>query len=174
MSYLSYTKPFNNNLLQLLLRDHKRYMPIIEFFESMTNKLSEISWAEAELIAAEISKINQSEFCSGLREGMVNALDADRHRLKDNKLAAALFFALKVNQNPELVSQQDVNTVTAAGWSEQTVEDLVCLVGIQSLYNIIGTALGFKKLPDEVFYEIGKDTVKKGYIKSFEQHLDAI
>ena len=76
MSYLSYAKPFNNNLLMLLLRDHKRYMPIVEFFESMTMDLSEIRWLEAELIAAEISKANRSDFCTGMREGMTKALKA--------------------------------------------------------------------------------------------------
>lgn len=155
----------------LLLRDHKRYMPIVEFFETATNKLSEISWTEAELIAAEISKVNQSEFCTGLREGVINALNADRVLLNNNKLDVALSFALKVNENPGLISQQDVDSVIKAGWSEQTVEDLVCLVAIQSLYNIIGAGLGFKKLPEAVFSEIGKNTVDKGYINSFHQHI---
>lgn len=43
MPFLNYTKDFNDNLLMLLLRDHKRYMPIVEFFDNVTQGLSELT-----------------------------------------------------------------------------------------------------------------------------------
>lgn len=172
MSYLSYAKPFNNNLLMLLLRDHKRYMPIVEFFQSMTMNLSEISWLEAELIATEISKANRSDFCTGMREGMTKAMKASPEALKDDKLTAALTFAHKVNQKPSDVSQEDVDCVIKAGWNEQTVEDIVGLVAIQALYNIISTGLGFKSLSEAAFAEIGQDTVNNGYVGSFQHFIN--
>lgn len=174
MSFLSYTKPFNENLLMLLLRNHTRYLPIVQFFENMTLNLSELSWGEAELIAAEISRANQSGFCSGIRKGMTKALEVDSSLLQADKLAAALRFALKINQGANGVVQKDINTVLDAGWSEQTVEDIVGLVAIQTLYNVIGNGLGFKQLADGVFVEIGKDTVRNGgYVKSFTQIIDS-
>jgi len=172
MSFLSYTRDFHNNLLMLLLRDHKRYMPIVTFFETMTQNLSELNWSETELIAAEVSKVNQSGFCSGLRSGMTKALNADASELKNTKLATALTFALKINQNPNDITQQDIDEVVDAGWSEQTVEDIVGLVAIQSLYNIISNGLGFRQLPEGAFIEIANDTVNKGgYTASFKQYI---
>ena len=173
MSYLNYTQDFNDNLLMLLLRDHKRYMPIVEFFETMTRGLSELSWSEAELIAAEVSKVNRSGFCTGIRGGMTNALKADLNALDNEKLAVALKFALNVNQHPGAITQNDIDAVLNAGWSEQTVEDIVGLVAIQTLYNTIATGLGFKELPEAVFAEIGQDTVNKGgYVASFRHYIE--
>jgi len=175
MSYLSYTRDYNNNLLMLLLRDHKRYMPIVTFFETMTQHLSELSWGEAELIATEVSKINQSGFCSGLRNGMTQALNADASALKNTKLATALAFALKINRSPNNIAQNDIDEVLDAGWSEQTVEDIVGLVAIQSLYNIISNGLGFKQIPETAFIEMGNDTVNKGgYTASFKQYINPL
>ena len=131
MPFLSYTQKFDNNLLMLLLRDHKRYMPIVEFFDTMTQGLSEISWVDAEVIAAEISKANQSEFCTGMRGGMVEALKPDLGSENNEKLSAVLAFALKLNKHPDAIIQSDVDKVLNAGWSEQTVEDIVGLVAIQ-------------------------------------------
>jgi len=185
MSFLSYTKDFNNNLLMLLLRDHKRYLPIVEFFDAMTRNLTELSWADAELIAAEVSKANRSEFCTGIRGGMTKALKADPDVVAksgavgdpgaegNEKLTAVLRFALKTNQHPDAIMQSDVDEVLNAGWSEQTVEDIVGLVAIQKLFNIIANGLGFKQLPEAAFTEIGQDTVKKGgYVASFQQFIE--
>lgn len=168
MSYLSYTKDFNDNLLLLLLRDHKRYLPIVEFFDHVTRGLSELSWAEAERIASEVSKANHSKFCDGLRAGMSGSLNADVSALKGEKLAAVLDFALKLNADAISITQKDIQAMTDAGWSEQTVEDVVGLVAAQRLYNIIATGLGFGALPAAVFAEISRDTVASGgYAASF-------
>lgn len=172
MAFLTYTEQFDNNLFMLLLRDNERYMPIIKFFDTMTRHLSELSWADAELIAAEISKVNQSDFCTGIRGGMSKALNADSDALLDNKLAAALTFALKVNHSSASITKDDTTAVTNMGWSEQTVEDIVGLVAIQKLYNTIANGLGFKALPEGAFAEIGQDTVSKGsYVVSFEHFI---
>lgn len=173
MSYLSYARPFDENLLMLLVRDHHRYLPIVEFFDTATRELSELSWPEAEWIAKEISNQNRSGFCAGLRNGVTRALGKGAVNTDDAKLKAALAFALKVNQDASSITQADVDALTAQGWSEQTVEDLVGLVAIQKFYNVIASALGFKSLPDEVFNGIGEDTVNSGgYITSFRQFIN--
>lgn len=173
MPFLSYTQNYNDNLLMLLLRDHQRYLPIVEFFDSMTRNLAELSWADAELIAAEVSKANRSEFCTGIRGGMTKALKVKEATPDNEKLKVAITFALKVNQNPDSIMNVDIDDVLSAGWSEQTVEDLVGLVAIQKLYNTIATGLGFKQLPEAAFTQIGQDTVNKGgYVESFRQFIN--
>lgn len=173
MSFLSYTHDFNHNLFALFLRDHERYMPIVDFFGSVTEGLSELSWSDAELIAAEVSSVNSSSFCTGIRNGMIEALQAVPEALESDKLAAALSFALKVNAHDGAVTKEDVDVVLEAGWSEQTVEDLVGLVAIQKLYNIVANGLGFKGLPPEVFAEIGRGTVNGGgYAASFRGMIE--
>lgn len=172
MSYLSYTKNFNENLLMLLLRDHERYMPIVEFFDNVTQGLSELSWGEAELIATEVCKVNNSEFCNGIRLGMTRALDVNPELLMTEKLAPVLAFAQKLNRDASSITPADIQTLLYAGWNEQTVEDVVGLVAIQKLYNVIATGLGFKGLPDTTFTEIAQDTVSKGgYVAAFRSYI---
>lgn len=174
MSLLSYTQAYNDNLLMLLLRDHKRYMPIVEFFDTMTRNLSELSWADAEFIAAEVSKANQSQFCTGIRGGMTKALKAGSDHSANEKLALAVKFALKINQSANSIAQNDVDEMLNGGWSEQTVEDVVGLVAVQKLYNTIASGLGFKQLPEGAFAEIGQDTVENGgYVASFQQFIES-
>lgn len=174
MSFLSYTHEFNNNLFALFLRDHERYMPIVEFFGNVTEHLSELSWSEAELIATEVSKANNSSFCTGIRKGMTGALQAAPEALENGKLAAALNFALKVNARDGAIAKEYVDEVLDAGWSEQTVEDLVGLVAVQKLYNIVANGLGFKELPPAVFAEIGRGTVDNGgYAAAFRDMIEA-
>ncbi len=175
MPFLSYTQDFNDNLLMLLLRDSDRYFPIIEFFDTLTRDLSELSWAEAELIALEVSQTNGSTFCSGIREGMIKALADRPQHPGDDKLAAAIDFAHKVNRDPAALTQADVDRVLHAGWHEQTVEDIVGLVAIQRLYNTLASGLGFKALPAAAFAEIGRDTLEKGgYTASFQHFIGAM
>ena len=172
MSYLSYTQKFDDNLLAFLVSDHERYRPIVEFFDTMTKNLNELSWIEAELIASEISKTNQSKFCTGIRGGMINALNTAPTDLVNNKFEAALNFALKLNQDPNSVTQDDVDEILNRGWNEETVEDIVGLVAIQRLYNTIGIGLGFDELTAPVFEQIGRDTVKNGgYLASFQSFV---
>jgi len=150
----------------LLLRDHQKYMPVVEFFDSMTQGLSELSWLEAEYIALEVSKVNGSEFCTGIRSGVSNALN--ENNLKIDRLGIPVKFALKINQVAEAVTQKDVDDVLNAGWSEQTVEDIAGLVAIQRFYNVLATGLGFSQLSEEAFEGIGKNTVSSGgYAESF-------
>jgi hypothetical protein len=172
MAHLTYTKNFNENLLMLLLRDHQRYMPIVEFFDNVTQHLSELSWGEAELIAAEVSRKNCSEFCDGIRNGMTNALYANPELLKSEKFAPLLDFALKVHRDATSIGRGDIESVIHVGWSEQTVEDVVALVAAQKLYNTIAAGLGFKGVSPAAFAAIAQDTVNKGgYAESFRSFI---
>lgn len=88
-------------------------------------------------------------------------------------MEVVLAFALKVNKNASSIRQDDIQTVLNAGWSEQTIEDVIGLVAIQNLYNIIATGLGFKGLPEAVFDEIGEGTVHDGgYAASFRGFIN--
>lgn len=174
MTFLSYTREFENNLLLLLLRDHRRYRPIVAFFDTATRRCAQLSWAEAELIAGSVSRSNRSAFCTGLRNGMSAALRTEASVLTDERLAPLLAFALKLNDAAEPVAQDDVQRVLEAGWSEQTVEDVVGLVAIQKCYNTLASGLGFDALPAEVSDQIGRDTLEKGgYLSAFQAFVQA-
>ncbi len=87
-------------------------------------------------------------------------------------LGALLSFALKVNADASSMNPGDITGVLNAGWSEQTVEDVVALVAIQKLYNTIASGLGFKALPAEICEQIGREPAEKGgYVESFRAYI---
>lgn len=169
MPFLSYTKGFGN-FMEVLLRDHRRYLPIVEFLDKVTQDLSELTWSECELIFTEISRANGAEFCAGIHAGVSKALNDSLPR-KD-KLQAILVFARKLNMAANSITDSDVQTIRDAGWSEQTVEDVVGLVAIINVYTILDNGLGFGAVPNKVFEEMGRATVQlKGYAPVFRSFI---
>jgi len=171
MSYLSYTKNLGN-FMELLLRDHKRYMPIVEFVDNVTQQLYELSWEECELIFIDISKINGSEFCTGIHTGVANALNNTAKPIRNEKLNPLIKLARKFNNNAQNVEENDIQIVKDAGWSDQTIEDVAGLVAIINVYNILANGLGFKALPAEAFDEMGKATIQQGYKTMFNHYIN--
>ena len=171
MGYLSYTKDYGN-FMELLLRDHERYMPIVEFVDNVTQNLTELSWEECELIFIDISRINGSGFCTGIHSGVANALNNIANPVNNKKLNILIKLARKFNDNAQKIDESDIQTVRDAGWSEQTIEDVAGLVAIINVYNILANGLGFKALPAEAFDEMGIATIQQGYKKMFSHYID--
>ena len=65
--------------------------------DNLTQKLFELSWKETELIAAEVSKVNGSVFCSGIRRGVIDSITQGIDDLSDTRLSVLLAFSFKVN-----------------------------------------------------------------------------
>ena len=172
MSYLSYAKNYGN-FMELLLRDHKRYLPIVEFVDNVTQQLSELSWEECELIFIEISKINGSGFCTGIHIGVANALNK-KDKPATDKFNAILKLAQKFNNSAKNIDENDIQTVRDAGWSDQTIEDVAGLVAIINVYNILANGLGFKALPAAAFDEMGQATIQQGYTSMFRHYIDSV
>ncbi len=172
MTYLSHTKD-TENFLEVLLRNHERYLPIVQFLDNVILNMDELSWAEGELIGLELGKQNGSDFCAGIRGGMVAALDADDSALGGEKLKPVLAFARKLNRDASTVTEADVQAVRDAGWSDKTVEDVIGLVAILKVYSILANGLGFKALPESAFAEMGHATVQmRGYTPMFKSFID--
>ena len=157
-----------------LLRDHKRYLPIVEFLDHVIMNASELSWEECELIGREAGRQNSSEFCAGIRSGMMTELEADEDHVRTEKLLPVLDFAKKLNLDSASISEEDIQSVRDAGWSDQTIEDVAGLVSILKVYSMLANAMGFRALPEEVFAEMGKATVQmNGYTPLFNSFVES-
>lgn len=171
MSYLSHAESYGN-FMELLLRDHNRYMPIVEFVDNVTQNLTELSWEECELIFIDISKINGSGFCTGIHTGVANALNNKDKPATAEKFNSLINLARTFNSNAKNVDEKDIQIVRDAGWSDQTIEDVAGLVAIINVYNILANGLGFKALPAEAFDDMGKATMQQGYKAMFSQFIN--
>lgn len=172
MPYLERMKT-TNNLMEALLQDHGRYLPIVEFLDRVIQNASQLSWADCEQIGLELGKQNGSGFCAGIRAGMIEALADKEDRSGTDALAPVIAFARKLNEDSSAVTEADIESLRAADWSDQTVEDVIGLVASLKVYSILANGLGFEALPEAVFAEMGAATVRmNGYTPLFKSFIE--
>lgn len=90
--------------------------------------------------------------------------DLESSRLSEAE--KALFrFVHKLNRDNANVSQQDVDTLLAAGWSEEAVYDAVSVCALFNFYNRWIDATGVHALSEEAHRQGGKRTAAHGYAR---------
>ena len=171
MSYLSYSKNFEG-VLDLFLRDSKRYLPFAQFIENVMSADSELSKAQKEMIAVYVSRLNDCHYCVDSHSCVLNGLGGDKEIVSsiadksienvDKKFKAVLEFAKKLTLEPAKVSETDVKTVRLAGWSDQTIEDAICVVSVFSCLNRLIDGCGIKGSKNH-FQEVGGMIAQQGY-----------
>jgi len=161
-----------DNFMVSLIRDHQRYLPIVEYLDNVIQGVSELTWDECERIGLEMGGQNCSEFCAGIRAGLVGALQDESENSKRD-ITALLTFASKVNEASDAITEQDISAVRDAGWNDQTVEDVIGLVSVFKVYSILANGFGFEALPSQAFAEMGQATVKMdGYTPMFKSFIE--
>lgn len=76
----------------------------------------------------------------------------------------ALFtFLEKVNRASNEVTQEDVDRVKAAGWSDEAVYDAVTVCALFNFYNVWIDATGVRDMPSMAYDMSGKRLAERGY-----------
>lgn len=173
MAHLEQTK-HTENFLEILVRDPKRYLPIMKYLDNLTQQESELTWKERELIALEVSRANGAEFCEAIHKGVLNSFDKSHLQIRQERIEPILGFVRKLSINSKNISEDDINSIREKGWNDQTIEDIIGLTSAITVYDILANGFGFKAtLPKTVFEEMGKGTIDAGgfeaQFKSFIQ-----
>lgn len=169
MPHLSYAAGFQG-VADAFLRSPKRYLPFLEFLRNVMEDESELSKPDRETIALYVSKLNGCGYCVGshgavLKSYGIDAADRDsalEGRSERPRLQAALTFAGKLTKAPHEVSLLDVEALKSAGWSEQAVEDITCVVSVFGFLNRFVDGLGIEGTSD-AFARAGSMVAEKGY-----------
>ncbi len=171
MSYLDYSKNFKG-LAELFMRDPKRYLPFVQLTETIMNAESEFTAAERELIALQVSNLNHCAYCIGSHEAVLRSFGVDEKTIAsaasqpsappDARMAPVLAFARKLTLEQADMGQADVDSLRAAGWSDQAVEDVVGVVALFAYLNRLATALGIEGTP-ETYKAAGAMIAGQGY-----------
>lgn len=165
---MAFLKQHHNmeNFLEALVRDHRRYMPLVQILDNLVQKSEQLTWHELEQVGKLIADDMGSEFCSGIRQGMVKALGS--RKSADRRGAAVDGFARRLAAAPASIEESDIEALRDAGLNDQSIEDLVAWVAVLKAYATMDLGLGFGGLPQPVFDEIGAGTVAAmGYVPSF-------
>lgn len=171
MSFLSYAKNYQS-VVDVFMRDPKRYLPFAQLLETLMGGESELNSAERETIALYVSKLNSCHYCVGSHQEVLQKLGADQAAIDgaaagstanaDARMRPVLEFADKLTLSPGSVNQADVDAVVAAGWSEQTVEDIIGIVSLFSFLNRLVDGLGIEG-SSESFAAAGGMIAQHGY-----------
>jgi alkylhydroperoxidase family enzyme len=79
----------------------------------------------------------------------------------------ALFrFIDKVNRAPATITQADLDTVRAAGWSDQALYFAITVCALFNFYNRWIDATGVHALSDEAHRQGAKRSAQSGYVRS--------
>ena len=178
MSHFSYSKDFNG-VADVFLRSPNVYRPLLDFIETVMVGPSELTKAEREIIAAQVSRLNGCEFCLEAHRATLSAMDvptdivstlekgADIEGVSDT-VRHLLVFAEKLTRTPAAVTQRDIDILTDLGIAEQTIEDAINVVSLFNYVNRLVDAFGVEGSPD-YFKLVGRSLAKNGYANLLRQ-----
>lgn len=148
--------PAPARLADLFRRFPDHANPLLNYVESLMRGPGEIAVRDREVIAAYVSGLNACQFCYGshrlfaeafgMNEGVLAQMVADLEAVDlPSNLKALLGYVRKLNTLPSRMVQKDIDTVLAAGWSEQAVAEAAQICGLFNMMNRIieGTGIDF-------------------------------
>lgn len=172
MANFNYSKNFKG-VADVFLRLPKHYKPLLEFFENVMVKESELTVAEREIIATHVSRINGCHFCVNAHRATLTALGVDEVTLStlemgpnidgvSDQIKDLLVFSGKLTRTPAEITIEDIDALKDRGISEQTIEDTINVVSLLNYLNRLVDAFGVEGSPD-YFKIVGASLAKNGY-----------
>ena len=169
-SFLSSDSSIND----LLQRDSDRMTDVSRFTEAVLHGPSPLTPGQRELIAAYVSGVNECEFCHRAHkafaeshgmdistfEGLMNDIES---AAVDERLKPILRFVQKLTQTPAKMTQADADSVFAAGWDEQALQDAILVASLFNFYNRYVEGHGIDPAPMDVCRQVGSIIRDKGY-----------
>ena len=148
--------PGNRNLLALWQRFPKGVAELLAHHDIFLRGNSALTIGERELIAAHVSALNRCHYCYaahrryalafGIPEAALGDMAVDTaHPGLRPAIGAALAYAEKLTLDPGGVAQADFDTLLAAGWSEEAINDIVTVIALYNFMNRLLDGSGFKQ-----------------------------
>ena len=149
--------PEKIRLTALWKRFPKGIAPLMHMHdEILRGEDSELTIAERELIAAHVSALNQCHYCFvahrryalafGIDEAVFGEMSIDTaHDSLRPQMTAALAYAAKLTRDPASVAQADFDALSAAGWSEEGINDIIFITAIYAMMNRLLEGAGLKE-----------------------------
>ena len=97
---------------------------------------------------------------------MVDAVLEDYRTAPIDDRDKALFaFIEKMNEQSNAVRRDDIDRLTAAGWSQEAIYDAITVCALFKFYNAWIDATGVHDLPAAAYEMSGKRMAGQGYIR---------
>ncbi|HVZ98200.1 MAG TPA: peroxidase-related enzyme [Chitinophagaceae bacterium] len=151
--------------------------PLYELAQVLLRGESTLSEAERELIAAYVSKRNDTLFCMMSHAAASRALYGDDKKIVDdvlkdmqqahisNKMKALLNIAGKVQILGKEVTPEDIDAARKEGVTDKEIHDTVLIAAAFSMYNrYVDGLASFTPTDEKEYEEMGKRMAEKGYV----------
>ncbi len=139
---------------ELFMSNPGRFGPLGGYTAAIMDAEGELTRAEREEIALFTSGINGCKYCIGDHSAVLENLGVDTTRISaaadgstkgtSEKMRPLLEFVAKLTRNSGSIEQGDFETLTRAGWSDQGIEDAICICSLFNLFNRLVTATGLQ------------------------------
>lgn len=158
MSFFSFLKQ-QDGFLDIAQHKPERYRPFVQMVQDIMRGEGELSFAEREIIGAYVAGLNACTFCVGAHRAVAEAFGVDGNTLEtlinddnydvvDEKLRPCLALTKKLTQSPSRITQQDVDAILAAGWSEDTAHDVIAITAEMNFANRMVSGHGVVGSPE--------------------------
>ena len=151
--------------------------PLYELAQVLLRGESPLTEAERELIAAYVSRRNDTMFCMRSHAAAARHLYGDNKDVVDevlrdiehapvsDKLKALLNIAGKVQLSGKEVNQEDVDAARALGATDKELHDTVLIAAAFSMFNrYVDGLASFTPTDEEEYDAMGKRMAEKGYV----------
>jgi uncharacterized peroxidase-related enzyme len=134
------------------------------FYEDLMRGESALSKAQREMIAVVVSTINRCHYCMVSHGAALRKLTDDPvlvEQLRTNytyadiepRERAMLDFAVKLTEQSHRCSEEDVEALREAGWSDEDIMDIVEVAAMFNFTNRLASGLGW--VPNDEFVGLG-------------------
>jgi uncharacterized peroxidase-related enzyme len=135
-------------------------------YDELLRGESGLSKQQREMIAVVVSATNRCHYCLVSHSAALRVLTKDpvfaEHIVTDYRVAplepkerAMLDHAVKVTADLEACDESDIDTLRAAGWSDEEIWDITEVAAMFNFTNRLASALGWR--PNEEFFTMGRE-----------------
>jgi len=171
MSNLNFSKNFLG-LGDLFFHNPKRYLPVAQLLAGVMEGDEELTHSDREAIALYTSRINNCHYCINAHKSVLHALNQDAAFIEnvaegdindiDEKFRAVLIFSKQLTVEPHTMNEHDISLVRNAGWSDNAIESVICVVSLFSMINRIVHGFNFPG-SDEHYQQFAGMVSQSGY-----------
>jgi uncharacterized peroxidase-related enzyme len=136
------------------------------FYDELMRGESSLTKVQREMIAVVVSTVNRCHYCMVSHGAFLRKLTGDPllvEQLRTNyayaeiepRERAMLDFAVKLTERSSACTEEDVQALREAGWSDEDVMDIAEVAGMFNFTNRLASGLGW--VPNDEFVTLGLD-----------------
>ena len=135
------------------------------YYDELLRGDSGLSKPQREMIAVVVSAQNRCHYCIVSHSAALRKLTGDpalvdrlatgyKYAGLDPKERAMLDFAVKLTTESDRCTEQDVDALRAAGWSDEDILDIAQVAAMFNFTNRLASGLGW--VPNEEYFNLGR------------------